>query len=80
MIPPAFFDTGHDGTWAEALRFPHFFRVLDDSPCQLTETDRAAQSLGTVPRREVADSSFLHAHPARVFDSHHDQPDSPEAK
>ena len=74
-------DRSDAGDFAEALfLFPHSITILDDAPTQLTETDRAAQSLGTAPRREVAEPSFLHAHPARVFDSHHDQPDSPEAK
>lgn len=80
MIAPAFFDDGYDGSWLDTLLFPHGITILDDAPTQLTETDRAAQSLGTVPRREVALPPFPLAHPARVFDSHHDQPDSPEAK
>lgn len=72
MIPP-FIDDG-DGSWAEALfLFPHSITILDDAPCQLTETDRAAQSLGTAPRREVA--PFV-APSARVTDSFHSSGDT----
>lgn len=82
IAPPHFLDDGYAGSWLDALLFPHRITILDDAPRQLTEPDGVAHPPVTVPRREAADAvaSCRIALPARVSDSNHDQPDSPERK
>jgi hypothetical protein len=66
--PPHFEDNGEPGTWVDAILHSPFLKVSDYAPCDLPETDRAAQSLDTAPRRVTP----FPLGPARVSFAHSD--------
>lgn len=42
IIPPAFFDDGHDGTWLEAILFSPLLNVRDYAGDRLADRDGLA--------------------------------------